>query len=208
MKHAASTFLLTAVALFISHSAKAQLTYKEREYITIGTEIPDPNYGITANGFGLMRLSGTRGFLGVSTGHTYCYIMGSDMAVCFYDAYLNKYNNIRALYVLRRANGEIYDDWIEPQSNATSVIRSLRPVSYRLREPDNSLSEQAGLNIGLISQEVQQVTPKAVVTDPHGNQLVNYTALTPVAVHAITQLYERAEQNRQRLQQILGLLEK
>lgn len=210
MKPTAYLLILLAGTLFIGKPAMAQMYYKELEHITIGTETPNPNYSITANGFDLMMLYGTGAALGVSTGHSYCYIMGTNMGVCFYDAYLNKYNNIRALYVLRRANGEIYDDWVAPQSASTSILQSLRPVTYKLHDTEaaSSQTSSSDLNIGFISQEVQQVLPKAVVTDPNGNQLVNYTALTPVAVRAIVQLHERALQNDQRLQQLSNLLDK
>lgn len=45
-----------------------------------------------------------------------------------------------------------------------------------------------GKEIGLLAQEVEQVLPNVVLTDPDGKKLINYTAIIPVMIQAIKEL--------------------
>ena len=48
-----------------------------------------------------------------------------------------------------------------------------------------------GKEIGLLAQEVEQVLPNIVLTDPDGNKLINYTSLIAVLIDAVKDLNEK-----------------
>lgn len=50
-----------------------------------------------------------------------------------------------------------------------------------------------GKEIGLLAQEVEQVLPNVVLTDPDGKKLINYTAIIPVMIQAIKELKAEVE---------------
>lgn len=50
-----------------------------------------------------------------------------------------------------------------------------------------------GKELGLLAQEVEQVLPNVVLTDPDGNKLINYTAIIPVMIQAIKELNAEVE---------------
>jgi hypothetical protein len=42
-----------------------------------------------------------------------------------------------------------------------------------------------------LAQEVEQVLPNIVLTDPDGNKLINYTSLIAVLINAVKDLNEK-----------------
>ena len=50
-----------------------------------------------------------------------------------------------------------------------------------------------GKDIGLLAQEVEQVLPNVVLTDPDGKKLINSTAIIPVMIQAIKELKAEVE---------------
>jgi len=71
--------------------------------------------------------------------------------------------------------------------DALGVVESLRPVSFRWKEPQDSGME--GIQVGLIAQEVESVLPEAVLTMANDEQTkgIKYNALIPVLIQAIQQ---------------------
>jgi hypothetical protein len=69
-------------------------------------------------------------------------------------------------------------------SGSLDNILALRPVTYRLRNEDNSTD----LSTGLIAQEVQTIFPKLVKTQIDGTLALNYGGLTPYMISAIQEM--------------------
>ncbi|MBP9821689.1 MAG: tail fiber domain-containing protein [Candidatus Pacebacteria bacterium] len=73
---------------------------------------------------------------------------------------------------------------IETLESGLVDILALRPVTYRLRNEDDSVS----VTTGLIAQEVEEVLPKLVKHQSDGMLTLNYGGLTPFLVKAIQEL--------------------
>jgi len=182
---------------------QAQTNYMEGEFLTIGIEAPNPQYGIAITGKSRLSLWGpvTGSSFRVETDHTYTYLYGTGLTFYFYDADTSTYNDIRAEAVRLSANGEIYDSYTDPK-DALTVLRALRPVSYSFKGEQNASrsateTDSVGAHIGFIAQEVADVLSEDVKTDQYGNLSIRYSTFIPVAVHSIRAINDRIERNRQ-----------
>lgn len=78
------------------------------------------------------------------------------------------------------------------------TIDKLNAVTYDFKDTDPATANVFktggnGKEIGLLAQEVEQVLPNVVLTDPDGNKLINYTAIIPVMIQAIKDLKAEVE---------------
>lgn len=195
-------------ALFMAvPSVNAQMKYADEQFLTIGGGEPNPNYGITINGFKKLNFYSPSSRFLVDCDHTFCYFEGSGWQIVFYNADTRTYNDVRAFMVRLSANGEIYDDWIGEIEDPSAILNSLTPVTYRFK---NSNSQAKSLqsseipvstdrHIGFLAQDVEKVLPQAVSSDSEGNKGIDYIAILPVVVKSIQHLYDRIEENEKKL---------
>ena len=78
---------------------------------------------------------------------------------------------------------------IQPLTSGLDEVMRLQPVSFNYRESVES-SDYNGHNIGFIAQQVKEVIPEAVITNPDSLLGINTTTMIPVLVKAIQELKE------------------
>lgn len=73
-------------------------------------------------------------------------------------------------------------------ATASDRLKSLRPVSYKLKpnvkEEGEKTGKEEGEQMGFIAQEMQEIFPEIVVADKNGVLGIRYTELIPVLVKA------------------------
>lgn len=81
-------------------------------------------------------------------------------------------------------------------------LQKLNAFHYNWKETDRG----AGLQTGLVAQEVQEVLPHLVNTDKNGYLSVNYIALTPYLLEAVKDLKKENEALKQAIFEIKAML--
>lgn len=81
---------------------------------------------------------------------------------------------------------------INPLSNETSNIIALEPIRYKRHNEATGLSTTTEL-IGLIAQDVETYFPEVVGVNTGGSKVVNYSALTAVAIQGIKEANTRID---------------
>jgi hypothetical protein len=76
-----------------------------------------------------------------------------------------------------------------------ALVRRLRGVSFEWGE--NAPDGHTGQDLGVIAQEVEQVFPELVHTDPGGYKRVNYLGLIAPLIEAVKELDARIEKLEQ-----------
>ena len=76
---------------------------------------------------------------------------------------------------------------IETINGALDTVKSLRGVTYKWVNNKND-------GLGLIAQELEEIVPAAVETDPKGVKSINYNALIGILVEAIKELSNRVDE--------------
>ena len=70
----------------------------------------------------------------------------------------------------------------------------LRPVSYEFKGKGQDKNRKSNRDIGFLAQELQEIVPEAVVTNEHGEMLINYNAVIPLLVSSVQELTARVEE--------------
>ena len=108
-----------------------------------------------------------------------------------------------AVQVVIDSNGQLgtisssarYKEDIHDMADASSGLLSLRPVTFRYKQPYADGTKP--LDYGLIAEEVAKVYPDLVVKDAGGNvQTVQYQKLTPMLLNEVQK--EHAELQKER----------
>lgn len=145
-------------------------------------------------------------------------ICGSSNSIFFVNPNSYNYNAIHvgAVYNLSdiRAKKDVKD-----LGMGLPELMSLRPVSYRWKHNpvldsdsvcgsnENKTAygpEAEGGQIGFIAQEVEEIIPQAVNTDPSGNKAINYSAIIPVLVKSIQDLEAEVQSLREKVSVLEG----
>ncbi|RKZ88237.1 MAG: hypothetical protein DRR19_12750 [Candidatus Parabeggiatoa sp. nov. 1] len=79
---------------------------------------------------------------------------------------------------------------IQPLENATAKLAKMRGVSFEWKDK----AQNAGVQVGLIAQEVEKVLPEVVSTDSEGYKSIAYGKLTAVLVEAAKEQQQSIEQ--------------
>lgn len=115
--------------------------------------------------------------------------------VVFYNTQSNVFNSIQVKNVYNYSDARAKSN-IRSLNNSLGTITKLRPVSYTFADQADRSTFKIGGNgkeIGLLAQEVEQVLPNIVLTDPDGKKLINYTAIIPIMIDAIKSLQQEIE---------------
>lgn len=76
---------------------------------------------------------------------------------------------------------------VEPLAGALSRLLGLRGVTFEWKEPEKHANRR-GTQIGMIAQEVEQVFPDWVDTDPQGFKTLSYRGFEALAVESLREL--------------------
>ena len=75
---------------------------------------------------------------------------------------------------------------IRPISNSLDRLMKIRGTSFEFRRDEfKDYQFDEGTRYGLIAQEVENVFPEVVKTEPNGYKSVNYSGMIPVLIEAI-----------------------
>lgn len=190
-----------AVLLFFSMSANAQLALNSAGYITYGNTDPYTDgtkyYNLTMKGnLWLKGPSDSSHFFQIDTNPAATRIASHDDQVVFYNTGTSTFNSIQVKSVYNYSDARAKKDiqTLSSNINSMSKVLLLRPVKYNFNDNAESTKYTIGgdgKQIGLLAQEVEQVLPNVVLTDPDGKKLINYTELIPILINAIQELNTR-----------------
>ena len=78
---------------------------------------------------------------------------------------------------------------VRPLSSALDTVSRLSGVSYNWKREEFPLQNfPVGRQLGLLAQEVEEVVPELVFTDPEGMKGVYYSSLAPLLIEAVKEL--------------------
>ena len=109
--------------------------------------------------------------------------------------------NICASGVIGSCSDVRFKDNIEDITGALDKVTSLRGVSFTWKQDEYPSQRFAdGRQVGLIAQEVLEVTPEVVLKDGDGFYSVDYGKLTPLLVEAVKELKAQNAELRRRIE--------
>lgn len=175
----------------------AQLKMLPNGYLTYGptTTYNDgtKDYNLTIKGNIWLAGPNTGHFFQIDTNAAATRIASHYDQVVFYNTGTNTFNSIQVKNVYNYSDIKAKKN-IQPLGrsiNSVYKLQQLKPVKYDFQDNSDQMTFKVGgdgTEIGLIAQDVEQVFPNLVLTDPEGKKLVNYTSLIPVLIDAINTL--------------------
>ena len=92
---------------------------------------------------------------------------------------------------------------VETIGSTIDQVMRLNPVSFRFTDPPlNEYSLPEGVQFGLIAQELEEVFPELVLTDPNGYKMVDYSSLSSLLIPAIQELKSEMEQKDETIEKL------
>lgn len=182
--------LLLLVACIWTLSSHAQFKYLSNGKLTFGNVTPFGTYTTHIEGWGHYFTNGSY-FLEFCLGVSSPRIAGSGNQVVFYNTETSTFNSIQVASVLNYSDGNSKTN-IAPISYGLQTVMKLKPVTYDWKQSGNGVKNlTTGVtppNIGFISQDVEDVLPQLVYTDPEGKKLMNYIGIIPILTKSIQEL--------------------
>lgn len=181
------------IALFIvGVSANAQIKYTTNGRLTIGNTQPYEFYNQTIYGTGMYFKFDTSNFFQIDVSPAATRLASHYDQVVFYNTKTGIFNSIQVKNVYNQSDARDKTN-IQTLNQGLNLISQLRPVRYDFRDQNAESKSKfrlggAGKEIGLLAQDVEEVIPDIVLTDPDGKKLVNYTALIPILIDAVKEL--------------------
>lgn len=188
------SFLLLTLGLNLN----AQIKYTDRGFLTFGSTTSYHDgikyYDLTLKGNIFVQSPANAGnFFQIDTNPAATRLASHLDQVVFYNTGTSTFNSIQVKNVYNYSDARAKAN-IQSLSQGLSILQQLRPVSYNFTDnSDNTKFRKGGdgKEIGLLAQEVEQVLPNIVLTDPDGNKLINYTSLIAVLINAVKDLNEK-----------------
>lgn len=189
-----TTFLLLVLGLNLN----AQIKYTDKGFLTFGstTSYHDGTkyYDLTLKGNIFVQSPAIAGnFFQIDTNPAATRLASHLDQVVFYNTGTGTFNSIQVKNVYNYSDTRAKTN-IQPLSHSLSIIKQLRPVSYDFTDnSDNTKFRKGGdgKELGLLAQEVEEILPNVVLTDPEGHKLINYTSLIAVLINAVKDLNDK-----------------
>lgn len=191
--------LISCVLVAFSSVLNAQIKYDSNKRLTFGNITPHSDthkfYDLTIRGNVFIAGPTSGNFLQIDTNPAATRLASHYDQVVFYNTETNTFNSIQVKNVYNYSDMRAKKD-VRTLSEGLDCILKLRPVMYTFS--DNSVQDKFrtggnGKEIGLLAQEVEEILPNVVLTDPEGNKLINYTAIIPVLIDAVKSLQAEIE---------------
>ena len=193
------TLVLTLLST-LCITTNAQIKYDTNSRLTIGNITPHSDtykyYDVTVKGSVFVTGSTSGHFFQIDTGPAATRLASHYDQVVFYNTETSTFNSIQVKNVYNYSDARAKNN-IQVMKNGLNYITRLNPVSYNFSDVSNNTKFKNGgdgKEIGLLAQEVEEVLPNVVLTDPDGNKLINYTAIIPVMIDAIKSLKQEIEE--------------
>lgn len=197
MKTSLFKSLFVVVMLTSAVSMNAQLKMFPNGFLTYGSTTTyndgTKNYNLTIKGNIWLAGPNAGHFFQIDTNPAATRLASHYDQVVFYNTGTNTFNSIQVKNVYNYSDLKAKKN-IQPlgrSMNSVAKLQQLKPVNYDFQDNSDQTMFKVGgdgKEIGLIAQEVEQVFPNLVLTDPEGKKLVNYTALIPVLIDAVNTL--------------------
>ncbi|MDM8336435.1 tail fiber domain-containing protein [Mediterranea massiliensis] len=181
---------ITLILLIACTAIHAQIKYDNNGCLTIGNITPYKFYGQTLLTNGMYLAGPGTNFFQIDITPAATRLASHLDQVVFYNSQTNQFNSIQVRNVYNYSDARAKTN-IANLNQSLDIIQRLRPVSYDFADNNNNLKFRKGGNgkeLGLLAQEVEQVLPNIVLTDPDGNKLINYTNLIAVLIDAVKEL--------------------
>ncbi len=192
--------VVVALLSMLCVTTNAQIKYDTNSRLTIGNVTPHSDtykyYDMTVKGSVFVTGSTSGHFFQIDTGPAATRLASHYDQVVFYNTETSTFNSIQVKNVYNYSDARAKNN-IQAINNGLNYITRLNPVSYNFDDNSNNTKFRNGGNgkeIGLLAQEVEEVLPNVVLTDPDGNKLINYTAIIPVMIDAIKSLKQEIEE--------------
>ena len=183
--------------MIVAVSANAQIKYDSQGKLTIGNVTPYSFYQTTI--FGNLYLKDNPDhFFQVDLTPAATRLASHYDQVVFFNTQTSTFNSIQVKNVYNQSDARDKTN-IQTLSQGLNLISQLRPVRYNFKNQDaRSMTKfrlgGEGKEIGLLAQDVEQILPDIVLTDPDGKKLINYTALIPILIDAVKELKTELEE--------------
>lgn len=190
--------IFTIVLLIVVVSVNAQIRYTTNGRLTIGNTQPYEFYNQTIYGTGMYFKFDTSNFFQIDVSPAATRLASHLNQIVFYNTKTNTFNSIQVKSVYNQSDARDKTN-IQTLNQGLNLISQLRPVRYDFKNKDAESSAKfrlggEGKEIGLLAQDVEQVLPDIVLTDPDGKKLINYTALIPILIDAVKELRTELEE--------------
>ena len=188
-----SKAILALALLIVCTAVNAQIKYDSKGQLTIGNTTPFGTYSPTLLTNGVYIKGPGSNFFQVDVTPAATRLASHYDQVVFFNTQTSTFNSIQVKNVYNYSDAKAKEN-IQSLSQSLSILKLLGPVSYNFTDnSDNTKFRKGGdgKEIGLLAQEVEQVLPNIVLTDPDGNKLINYTSLIAVLIDAVKDLNEK-----------------
>ncbi len=186
--------LLASSRLFTQHTVTWTGYLQTTDYFSIGgyahvAVTPTPNCELT-----IALVDGAEGPTGPSpwvvSGSSISYTGGNvGIGTATPTRTLDVVGNIYASGSVTQFSDARYKTQIEPLQDCLPRILTLQGVRYQRMPPASPPKTE----LGLLAQDVEQVFPELVETDPAGKKALNYSQMVAVLLEAIKELHQRVE---------------
>ena len=190
-------FVVVFALLAVGISVNAQIKYNERGFLTYGSTTPyndgSKYYNLTLKGNVWVKCpENDNQFFQIDTNPAATRLASHLDQVVFYNTGSGQFNSIQVKNVYNYSDARAKTN-IQPLSSSLSLVNALKPVSFTFIDSNAKSASPFtlggnGKEIGLLAQEVEEVLPNVVLTDPEGHKLINYTALIAVLIDAVNEL--------------------
>lgn len=185
--------MLLLLLVFVFTGSYAQLKYRSDGTLTYGPVEPIYPYTTHTRAWGHYYSfvgSGYNTFMKITLGAAAPRISGTLDQIVFYNSETSMFNSIQVANVYNYSDLKAKKN-IQTLGYGLNIVKQLKPVTYDFINGGENLKSK---QIGLIAQEVENIIPEVVFTDPDGKKLINYTALVPVLLKAVQELQKEVEE--------------
>lgn len=188
--------MLIIILMVAAVSANAQIKYDKQGKLTIGNVTPYSFYQTTMYG-NLYLKDKTSNFFQIDLTPAATRLASHYDQVVFYNTQTSTFNSIQVKNVYNQSDARDKTN-IQTLNQSLNLISQLKPVKYDFKDQNVASKSKfrlggEGKEIGLLAQEVEQILPDIVLTDPDGKKLINYTALIPILIDAVKELKAELE---------------
>lgn len=193
MKRTILKSLFVFTLLLVTGAVNAQIKYRSNGTITIGNTEPYEFYQTTLYGNGMYFKCKTNNFFQIDCTPAATRLASHYDQVVFYNTKTSTFNSIQVKNVYNYSDARAKTN-IQPLKGLMPKLMQLKTYSYKfvednVKSSDNPFVKGGNANeYGLLAQEVEEVFPELVITDPDGKKLINYTELIPMMLNAMQEM--------------------
>lgn len=168
----------------------------------VGIGTSSPGYKLTVNGdfWAFSALVANATVSSTATAYSVGASSNLGVAVTNPDVRMVVNGNCKATRFVETSDATLKEN-VVPLDDALQALLAMRGVTYSLIvDPESKVRGQREL--GFIAQEVENVVPELVQTDPEGQKAIAYTRIVPLLIEAIKEQQDQIRTLRNRLEKL------